>query len=231
MDLPPLRVLYEDNHCLALDKPAGVLTTHFQGTEETLDRQAKAYLKQKYRKPGNVFLGVVHRLDRPVSGVMLFARTSKAAARLSEQFRQRTVEKIYWAIVEGTLSPVTGRFEDWLRKDETTRRVLIVDDSAVRAQAATLDYRTVRIGRDLSLVELRPRTGRSHQLRIQLAHRGCPIYGDRKYGSKRRLAEAIALHARCLTFRHPVREEAIRVTADPPSSWNRFASLLDRVGP
>src|SRR5438067_1766506 len=121
--LPPLDILYEDNHCLAIVKPAGFLTTHFQGNEETLDRAVKDYLKAKYHKPGNVFLGIVHRLDRPVSGVLLFARNSKAAARIAEQFREGTVEKVYWAVVEGELPVSAGTLEDWLKKDRTTHRV------------------------------------------------------------------------------------------------------------
>src|SRR4029077_10190299 len=124
---PPLEVLYEDNHCLAVLKPAGCLSTHFQGGEETLDRAAKAYLKEKYQKPGNVFIGVVHRLDRVVSGVLLFARTSKAAARLSEQFREGSVEKVYWAVVEGDLEKSAGTLEDWLRKDPLRGRVEVVE--------------------------------------------------------------------------------------------------------
>src|SRR5215213_288740 len=122
MTIPPLEILYEDNHCLAVDKPAGAVSTHFQGKEETVDRAVKAYLKEKYKKPGNVFLGVVHRLDRPVSGVLLFARTSKAAARLSEQFREGSVEKVYWAVVEGEVQRSAGTLEDWLRKDEARGR-------------------------------------------------------------------------------------------------------------
>src|SRR6202048_1557434 len=114
---PPLDILFEDNHCLAVAKPSGVVSAHYQGKEQTLDRAVKAYLKERYQKPGNVFLGVVHRLDRPVSGVLLFARTSKAAARLSEQFREGTVEKVYWTIVEGDLVKTAGTLEDWLRVD------------------------------------------------------------------------------------------------------------------
>src|SRR6478672_6173723 len=121
-----LDILFEDNHCLAIAKPAGALSTHFQGNEETLDRDVKRYLKQKHQKPGNVFLGVVHRLDRPVSGVLLFARTSKAAARLAEQFRQSTVEKMYWAVVEGKVNQPAGTLEDWLKKDRTAGRVEVI---------------------------------------------------------------------------------------------------------
>src|SRR6266849_3599167 len=118
MTLPVPEILYEDNHCVAVAKASGCLSTHFQGKEETLDRAVKNYLREKYHKPGNVFLGVVHRLDRVVSGVLLFARTSKAAARLAQQFREGTVEKIYWAVVEGEVQPSSGALEAWLRKDE-----------------------------------------------------------------------------------------------------------------
>ena len=130
MDMPPLEILYEDNHCLAVDKPAGCLSTHYDGREETLDRAVKAYLKQKYGKPGNVFLGVVHRLDRPVSGVLLFARTSKAAARLAQQFRDGSIEKIYWAVVDGEWPELAGSLEDWLRKDKEAGRVEVVPAGA-----------------------------------------------------------------------------------------------------
>src|SRR5579863_7866181 len=115
-----LDILFEDNHCIAVAKPAGMPSAHFEGREQTLDRAVKEYLKAKYQKPGNVFLGVVHRLDRPVSGVLLFARTSKAAARLAEQFREGTVEKVYWAVVEGDLEKTAGSLEDWLLKDRET---------------------------------------------------------------------------------------------------------------
>src|SRR5919201_4133782 len=131
-----LDILYEDNHCLALNKPAGWPTTHFDGTDETVDRAVKAYLKEKYRKPGNVFLGVVHRLDRPVSGVLLFARTSKAADRLAGQFRAGTVEKIYWAVVEGDVQVAAGTREDWLRKDYESGRVEVVTPQEPGARQA-----------------------------------------------------------------------------------------------
>src|SRR6266851_9067441 len=127
MSLALPEILYEDNHCLAVGKPAGCLSTHYAGKEETVDRAVKQYLKEKYRKPGNVFLGIVHRLDRPVSGVLLFARTSKGAARLAEQFREGTVEKVYWAVVEGDLAQPAGTLEDWLRKDRIACRVEVVE--------------------------------------------------------------------------------------------------------
>src|SRR5437867_13113725 len=135
-----LEILYEDNHCIAVAKPSGALSTHYQGKEETLDRAVKAYLKERYQKPGNVFLGVVHRLDRPVSGVLLFARTSKAAARLAEQFREGTVEKTYWAVIEGEVQRAAGTLEDWLLKDRDRGRVDVVEPRTKGARQALLHY-------------------------------------------------------------------------------------------
>jgi 23S rRNA pseudouridine1911/1915/1917 synthase len=239
-----LDILYEDNHCLALNKPAGWPTTHFDGTDETVDRLAKSYLKEKYGKPGNVFLGVVHRLDKPVSGVLLFARTSKAAARLSEQFREGMVEKTYWAVVENVLASGgrepsvpwlhadTGSLEDWLKKDEPNARVEVVPRETPGARLARLLF-VVRGRHDgLTWLELRPHTGRKHQLRVQLASRGCPIHGDAKYGSDRPFGPAIALHARSLTFLHPTTKEPITIKAEVPTFWRgRFAHLLASRGP
>src|SRR5438445_7933208 len=137
---PPLDILYEDNHCLAVNKPAGSLSAHFQGKEETLDRMVKQYLKEKHHKPGNVFLGIVHRLDRVVSGVLLFARTSKAAARLAEQFREGTVEKVYWAVVEGEVVRAAGTLEDWLKRDRDAGRVEIVEPRTRGSRQALLHF-------------------------------------------------------------------------------------------
>src|SRR5207253_8948235 len=151
-----LDILYEDNHGLALNKPAGWPTTHFDGKDETVDRLVKSYLKEKYRKPGNVFLGVVHRLDKPVSGALLFARTSKAAARLSEQFRKGAVEKVYWAVVDGPVPNAAGTLEHWLRKNDAAARVEVVPAETPGAQHAILHYyrRAAHSGR--TLLELRP---------------------------------------------------------------------------
>src|SRR5438105_7169261 len=140
MTLPLPEIRYENNPCIAVAKPSGCLSTHFQGKEETVDRSVKHYLKEKYGKPGNVFLGIVHRLDKAVSGVLLFARTSKAAARLSEQFREGTIEKVYWAIVEGRVENNAGTLEDWLRKDRQNRRVDITAPHAEGAKQALLHY-------------------------------------------------------------------------------------------
>lgn len=223
----PLDVLFEDNHCLAINKSAGQVSAHFQGGEQTLDREVKAYLKEKYQKPGNVFLGVVHRLDKPVSGVLLFARTSKSAGRLSEQFRQGSVEKVYWAVVEGEVTRTAGTLEDWLLKDRDAGRVEVVDRHTPGARQAVLHYQKKHTHGGLTLLEIRPQTGRTHQLRVQLAHHHFPIFGDAKYGAVHTFGQGIALHARSLTFLHPVRYEPITLTAEVPRTWRgRFAYLL-----
>jgi 23S rRNA pseudouridine1911/1915/1917 synthase len=224
--------LYEDNHCLAVVKPAGCLSTHFQGKEETLDRVVKAYLKKRYRKPGNVFLGIVHRLDRVVSGVLLFARTSKAAARLAEQFREGTVTKIYWAVVEGMVQESSGELEAWLKKDESIGRVQVVPAGTAGAKRASLQFQKKASHDDLTWLEIRPRTGRTHQLRVQLADQGNPIFGDTKYGSAHKFGQGIALHSRSLVFLHPIRREPVSLTAPLPDSWRmRFDPLFQEVEP
>src|SRR5207247_5586415 len=154
-----LHILYEDNHCLAIVKPSGTLSTHYQGKEETLDRAVKAYLKEKYKKPGNVFLGVVHRLDRPVSGVLLFARTSKAADRLARQFREGTIEKVYWAVVEGDMEQMAGSLEDWLLKDHETGRVEVVEPRTEGARQALLHFQRRRPRARLAVLPCRPAPG------------------------------------------------------------------------
>jgi 23S rRNA pseudouridine1911/1915/1917 synthase len=227
-----LDLLYEDNHLIAVNKPCGWPSAHFGGSEETMDRVVKAYLKEKYHKPGKVFLGVVHRLDKPVSGVLLFARTSKAAARLSEQFRENLVEKTYWAVVEagGTTTrplPPAGTLEDWLRKDPIAGAVEVVPPDTDGAKQAVLYYSVKAEYAGLMLVEVRPQTGRTHQLRVQFASRGRPIYGDAKYGSRFSLGPGIALHARALSILHPTRHDPIALTAEAPRTWRgRFAHLL-----
>jgi 23S rRNA pseudouridine1911/1915/1917 synthase len=225
VDLPPLHILYEDNHCLAITKPPGTLTTGYEGGEETLDRQVKAYLREKYHKPGNVFLGVVHRLDRPASGVLLYARTSKAAGRLAEQFREGQTVKLYWAIVAGRVEPETALLEDWLWKDHQTGIVEVRPPNDPQAKQAKLEYRRMATDGRLSWVEVRLLTGRTHQIRVQFASRGHPIYGDTKYGSKEDFSPLIALHARSLTFLHPIKYEPITLTADLPPAWARFQHL------
>lgn len=219
-----LDVLYEDNHCLAVAKPAGLLTAGDRTGDVSLLDIAKSYISEKYQKPGAVFLGLVHRLDRPVSGVVLFARTSKAASRLFEQFHQRTVRKVYQAIVEGQITPAEGELVDWLWKDEDLNQVSRVEPNSEGSREAILQYRTLRSVAGRSLLEIEPKTGRSHQIRVQLAGAGHPILGDNKYGGQGRLKGRIALHAASLSFAHPTRKEPITVSAPIPSAWERLLS-------
>ena len=217
-------ILYEDNHCLAVNKPAGLLTPGDETGAPTLLDWARADLKARHGKPGNVFVGLVHRLDRPVSGVVLLARTSKAAARLSEQFRSGQVEKLYWAIVEGIVRDDIGEWVDTLAKDERTNVVRVVPAGGAGGREARLAFRVLERRGGKTTLELRPITGRSHQLRVQLATRGWPIVGDRKYGASSTLraldgGARIALHARALRFSHPTRREEIAVTAPVPADW------------
>lgn len=215
----PLEVLYEDNHLLALVKPAGLATMGLAEDQPTLLTYAKQYIKEKYHKPGNVYLGVISRLDAPVTGVVIFARTSKAARRLTEQFRTRAVEKAYWAVVEGTLRPESGTYVDWLGEDERHRRMHIVGRTMPGAKEARLSYRRLQTLSEASLVEVALETGRKHQIRLQLAHHGHPIVGDRKYGSLRTFPSGIALHARRLVVAHPVSGNPVELVAPLPPSW------------
>jgi 23S rRNA pseudouridine1911/1915/1917 synthase len=223
-----IEVLFEDNHCLAVNKPSGLLSQGDRTGDPSLVDWAREYLRARYRKPGNVYVGLVHRLDRPTSGVVLLARTSKAAGRLAEQFRAGTIGKVYWAIVEGQPEGSEGVWVDRLDKDRGINQVRVTHDPEGEGQAARLAYRVLRSGRGLCKLELRPSTGRSHQLRVQLASRGWPIIGDRKYGAAHVLEAAdghrrIALHARELSFRHPTRAEEISVVAPVPADWPESA--------
>lgn len=219
------RVLYEDNHLLALDKPAGLATMGAAAGRPSLWALAKEYIKQKYHKPGGVYLGTVSRLDAAVSGVVLFARTSKAAGRLAEQFRSRSTKKLYWAIVEGLPAP-TAECVDWLIKDERLKRMRAVAASATaqhgRAQQAHLIYRRLHETAAGWLLEIDLRTGRKHQIRVQLSQRGLTILGDRKYGSRAPFTAGIALHARQLEFTHPTRRERLSLTAPAPPTWQKL---------
>ncbi|MBX9790699.1 MAG: RluA family pseudouridine synthase [Pirellulales bacterium] len=217
--MPKLDILFEDNHLLAINKSAGLATMGVSADRPSLLASAKEYIKQRYHKPGEVYLGVVSRLDATVTGVILLARTSKAAARLNEQFRGREVEKIYWAVVEGDVGPREVACRDWIAADERHRRMRLVDADMPGAQLAKLVYRGLQRVPAGTFVEVRLETGRKHQIRLQLASRGHPVVGDRKYGSRRPLSQGIALHARRLVFRHPVRTETIELVAPVPASW------------
>ena len=217
-------VLFEDNHCLVLDKPAGMLAQgDISGDLSAVD-WAREYLKLKYQKPGNVFVGLVHRLDRPTSGVILLTRTSKAASRLSEQFREGAVKKTYLAICFGRLLESNGIWEDELIKDPSTNTVNIAKKGQKGSQIARVGYEVAFQSAGRVGVILKPLTGRGHQLRVQLASRGLSIVGDGKYGSQIRLrandgGSRIALHAARLKFKHPTKEEICEVQAPLPSDW------------
>ena len=222
MGLPRLEILYEDNHLLACVKPAGLATMGVAAGRPSLLQLAREYVRRRYHKPGNVYLGVVSRLDAPVTGVVLFARTSKAARRLTEQFRTRGPKKTYWAIVEGAVRPEAGECLDWVARNERQRHMEIVRLGAPGAQEARLTYRRIKTFGGLSLLEIELRTGRKHQIRLQLARRGWPILGDSKYGSRRPFPAGIALHARRLAVVHPVQGGVIELQAPLPKSWSAF---------
>ncbi len=221
-----LEVLYEDNHLLVVNKPAMLPTMGVAESKPSLLKIAKAYIREKYQKPGNVYLGIVSRLDTPVTGVTILARTSKAAARLSEAFRERRVQKLYWAVVVGELSEPMGTLEHYLRKDERHRKVHVTHSSAPEAQLARLRFRALNSSAGYKLLEIELETGRKHQIRVQLAKHGFPIIGDHKYGSYRSFPKGIALHARQLVVSHPVQDEIMKFVAPVPASWRGLAGLL-----
>jgi 23S rRNA pseudouridine1911/1915/1917 synthase len=221
-----LEILLEDNHCIAVAKPAPLLTQAPPGVP-SLEALVKSYLKEKHHKPGNVYLGVPHRLDRPVSGVVLFARNSKAAARLAEQFHKRQVTKVYWGLVEGRLQEHEGTWEDWLVKVQAESRAEPATESTPGARHCRMGYRVLERLPTATLVEFLPETGRMHQIRVQAALRGHPILGDALYGAAQPFGppaesprdRVIALHGRSLTFLHPLSYQPTTVTAPLPAAF------------
>jgi len=212
-----LDLLYLDNHLLVVNKPAGLLSQADRTGDEDVLSISKKYLKRRFNKPGAVYLGLVQRLDRPVSGVMALARTSKAAARLTDQFKHHTTEKIYLALIEGRLAN-EGVCVDHLLKED--RRVRVVDSRHPGSKRAELSWRRVGYGKGLSLVKVSLKTGRKHQIRIQLSHRGHPILGDLRYGAKREFdGRNLALHCLRLGLLHPTRREPMSWVARPPDTW------------
>lgn len=224
---PPFDILHEDNHLLVVDKPALLPTMGVAAGKPSLIELAREYIREKYQKPGNVYLGIVSRLDAPVTGVLPIARTSKAAARLTAAFRRRDVEKTYWALVAPEVrfrgyEEDWTTLEDWVFKDERHRRMHIGDEHSPAAQLAQLRFRRRQSCAEGDLLEVQLLTGRKHQIRLQLAHHGLPIVGDRKYGSRIEFEPGIALHSRRLVFTHPVRKEPLDMVATLPRSWERF---------
>ena len=217
-----MNVLYEDNHIIIVNKASSEIVQGDKTGDMPLSEMVKAYIKEKYNKPGAVFLGVVHRLDRPVSGVVVFARTSKALERLNAMFRDSDVHKFYWALVCNAPEPQEGRHEDMMWRNEKQNKSYICRPGAARkdAKLAKLNYRQIGRTDRYWLVEVELLTGRHHQIRCQLSNLGCPIKGDLKYGAPRSNPDGgISLHARRITFVHPVKKEPMTVEAPVPSSW------------
>jgi 23S rRNA pseudouridine1911/1915/1917 synthase len=214
---------------LAVDKPAGIPTMGAAAGRTSLIGLARQYLKRRYRKPGNVYLGVVSRLDAPVTGVVLFARTSKAADRLNRQFAAGQTIKTYWAIVEHKPDPPEGKCHDWLLHDDARRKVVVQSRSCPGAKEAHLSYRVLRPVGGRTLIEVLLETGRKHQIRVQLAHRGWPIVGDTKYGAERPFPQGIALHARRLEIVHPVRQGPLIIETPPPNYWKLSLDSLAKT--
>ncbi len=214
-------ILYEDNHLLVINKPAGLLAQADATGDQDVLTVCKRYLKEKYAKPGEVFLGLVHRLDRPATGVMVLARTSKAAARLSEQIRRRLIAKTYWILLARSLNEVSGIYEDFLLKHGN--KVHVVPPTTKGAQFARLGWKSIQQQNGYTLVEVSLETGRPHQIRVQFASRGNPVMGDVKYGAKTALVDrSIALHCREMSFKHPTQDKVITVIAPPPPLWNNL---------
>ncbi len=210
-----LKVLYEDNHLIAVYKPAGILVQGDETGDTSLMDEIKVYLKEKYEKTGNVFLGLLHRLDRPVSGIVLFAKTSKGASRLSEQFRVHSIKKIYQAVVEGSPKIPAQTLVHYLKKDEERNFVTVFDQEVRDSKRAELVYKVIQSNDKSSLLEIELKTGRPHQIRTQLAHIGHPIVGDVKYGAKKPLCDkSIALRAIQLEFLLPTKEEKKKLVTD-----------------
>ena len=222
------RILYEDNHLIAINKRAGELVQGDKSGDMPLSEELKAYLKVKYNKPGNVFCGVIHRIDRPVSGVVLFARTSKALSRMNQAVRMHEMKKRYWAIVQQRPLQDEATLVHYLNRVEHLNRTFVSDTEKEGYRMAELSYRLIGQSERYFLLEIDLKTGRHHQIRAQLAAIGCPIKGDLKYGSPRSNPDgSIGLHARSVTFAHPVSGQSTMITAPPPSMplWNCFNTL------
>ncbi len=217
-----LKVIYEDNHIIVVEKTPNIPSQADKTGDMDMLTLVKNYIKEKYNKPGNVYLGLVHRLDRPVGGVMVFAKTSKAASRLSEQVRTKSLKKIYLAVVDGKVEKVKGTLEDYLYKDERNNISKVVKATKKNAKLAKLDYEVLKYNevKDLSLIKVNLHTGRHHQIRVQLSNFGHSIFGDQKYGTRGK-GKQIALWAYCLTIVHPItkQEMTFEDLPEPVGTW------------
>lgn len=225
----PMRICFEDNHLLVVNKRPGEMVQADKTGDIPLSEHLKAYIKEKYHKPGRVYLGVVHRLDRPVSGLVIFARTSKALARLNRMLKDREMEKHYWAVVKQKPEQKAGQLTHYLLKNEKQNKSYVASAKTPGAKLASMDYRLLGSGNHYHLLEIHLHTGRHHQIRAQLAAMGSPVKGDLKYGFSRANDNgSIHLHARFLSFVHPVSQERLHLVAPVPQEdplWKVFESL------
>lgn len=214
-----MNILYEDNHIIVVEKPINIPTQEDESKDLDMLTMVKRYIKEKYKKPGNVYVGLVHRLDRPVGGVMVFAKTSKAAARLDGQMRNHDFQKTYYAVCEGKLNS-KGTFVDKLLKDEKTNMVKVSE----LGKEAILNYELIKTKENLNLVKINLKTGRSHQIRVQFSSRNCPLFGDQRYNKNAKPKQQIALFAKSLTFFHPTTKELLTFELDLPKTnpWSLF---------
>ena len=220
-----MNVLYEDNHIIIINKKAGEIVQGDKTGDESLCDTMKAYIKEKYAKPGNVFIGLPHRLDRPVSGIVVFAKTSKALERLNRMFSEGSVKKIYWALTKGVPVPGEGELVSWILRNEKMNKSFSYPKEVKGSKRAVLHYKLAAASQNYNLIEVELKTGRHHQIRCQLSSIGCPIKGDLKYGAQRSNPDgSISLHARYIEFTHPVSKELIAITAPLPGDrlWQSF---------
>jgi len=222
-------VLYEDNHIIAVNKKPGDIVQGDKTGDAPLSDFVKQYIKVKANKPGEVFLGTVHRIDRPVSGIVLFAKTSKALARLNEMFQKKEIKKTYWAVVKNKPPQTAGTLEHFLLKDEAKNKSKAHVNQVKNSLQSVLEYKVIASSDKYFLLEVNPHTGRHHQIRAQLSAMGCPIKGDLKYGADRSNENAsIHLHARSISFMHPIKKEIVNIEANPPKDnlWTAFLKLI-----
>lgn len=227
---PLINILYEDNHLVIVNKKSGDIVQGDKTGDTPLSQYVKEYVQKKYNKPGEAFIGVIHRLDRPVSGIVVFARTSKALARMNELFKTKNITKTYWAIVENRPTEAEGKLVHYLSKNEKLNKSFVSKTEKSGYKRAELNYKVLASSDNYHLLEIELMTGRHHQIRVQLSTIGCVIKGDLKYGAKRNNMDAsISLHSRKISFVHPVKNESLTVTASPPneSLWNYFLSMVE----
>ena len=221
-----VKVIYEDNHLLVVEKPVNILSQGDDTNDKDMVNLLKNYVKEKYNKPGNVFIGLVHRLDRPVGGVMVFAKTSKAASRLSEQVRNKSFKKTYRAVIHGTMNKKEDTLKDYLYKNKKTNMVSVVNKNHKEAKNAELDYETLQSKNNFSLVQIDLKTGRPHQIRVQFASRKHPLFGDQRYGQDvNKVGQHKALWSYKIEITHPTTKEKMEFICEPPKEypWDLFS--------